>query len=170
MQTSPCWVFRLPIPYCLTTHNPDRVHGGCRQNVNKANSVCRQKIFVPSNFGYFSCYWARLDECLKKGGRSMVQNSQPSLSKIWHPQQGSWRTDTCREYVQQRLQTKYNCFIGKLNLYLVCFSITWVMAEKGKGYKWLVWQNEYLKRKNMFSNTGWIAHALQHLTPITGHM
>ena len=69
MQTSPCCMFRLPIPYCLTTHNPDRVHGGCRQNVNKANSVYRQKIFVPSNFGYyFSCYWARLDGCLKREG------------------------------------------------------------------------------------------------------
>ena len=40
-----------------------------------------------------------------------VQKSHPALSKMWHPQQGSWRTATCREYVQQRLHTKYNCFM-----------------------------------------------------------
>ena len=48
-----------------------------------------------------------------------VQNSHPLLSNKWQPQQGSWRTDTCREYVQQRLQTKYNWLIGKLKVYLV---------------------------------------------------
>ena len=37
-----------------------------------------------------------------------VQKSQAVLSKIWHPQQGSWRTATCREYVQHFLQMKYN--------------------------------------------------------------
>ena len=37
-----------------------------------------------------------------------VQNSHPTLSKRWHPQQGSWRTDTWREYVQHLLHTKYN--------------------------------------------------------------
>ena len=40
-----------------------------------------------------------------------VQKSHPALSKIWHPQQGSWRTATCREYVQHLLHTKYNCLI-----------------------------------------------------------
>ena len=64
-----------------------------------------------------------------------VQNSHPALSKMWQPQQGSWRTDTCREYVQQLLQTKYNCAPGLFLQYLVCLSITWVVAEKGKGCK-----------------------------------
>ena len=37
--------------------------------------------------------------------------------------------------------------------------------------KWLVGQNENLKKKkNMFLRTGWIPHALQHLAPITGHV
>ena len=153
MQTSPCRVFRIPIS--LIGHNPDKVHGGWLRNVNKANNVCRQKIIVPSDFGRsFSCNWLSHGWCLKRK-RENDQNSHPTLSKIWQPQQGSWRTDTCREYVQQLLQTKYNCPPGLLLLYLVWLSISWVTAEKGKGYKWLVWQNEYLKtKKNVFQKRG----------------
>ena len=110
MQTSPCRVFRIPIS--LIGHNPDKVHGGWLRNVNKANNVCRQKIIVPSDFGRsFSCNWLSHGWCLKRK-RENDQNSHPTLSKIWQPQQGSWRTDTCREYVQQLLQTKYNCPLG----------------------------------------------------------
>ena len=106
--------------------------------------------------------WKKLRMNIQQGWRHHadlplpgVQNSHPTLSKMWQPQQGSWRTDTCREYVQHLLQTKYNCPPGLLLIYLVWLSITWVVAEKGKGYKWLVWQNEYLKtKKKMFFKNG----------------
>ena len=36
-----------------------------------------------------------------------VQNSHPTLSIMAQPRQGSWRVDTWRKYIQQRLQTIY---------------------------------------------------------------
>ena len=66
MQTSPYRVFKLPIPHYLIWRIPDRVHGGCKRNVNKANSLCRQKIIVLSDFVHSCCDGGSLDECLKK--------------------------------------------------------------------------------------------------------
>ena len=49
------------------------------------------------------------------------------------------------------------------------FSITWVVAEKGKGEKSLVPRDENLKKqkKKCFLRAGWVSQILQHLTPIT---
>ena len=81
-----------------------------------------------------------------------VQNSQSMLSIIAQPRQGSWRLVTCRKYIQQRLHTKYNCPV-RFWRDLECWSITWAMAEKGKGDKWLVGQNENLKKIKKIKKT-----------------
>ena len=99
-----------------------------------------------------------------------VQNSHPMLSIMAQPRQGSWRVDTWRKQIQQCLQTKYNCPVRFCTFLLVWLSITWVVAEKGKGDKSHVWQNENLNRKKAFSRTGWISHVLHYLTPITWRM
>ena len=68
MQTSPCRVFKIPIPCCLIWRSPDRVHGGWIRLVKKANNVYRQKIIVPSDF--VCCSWCESLSpgwCLKKG-------------------------------------------------------------------------------------------------------
>ena len=80
MQTSPCWVFRLFIPFCLIGCNPDKVHGGWLRNVNKANIVYRQKIFVPSDFGCcFSYEWLTTDWCLKMKKGKTIRIPTPRL-------------------------------------------------------------------------------------------
>ena len=82
-----------------------------------------------------------------------VHNSQPILSKNSHPLQGSQRVDTWRKWIQQFLQTKYNWPVWFLLLNTL-FSITWVVAEKGKGDKSLVPRNENLKKKKCFFKSG----------------
>ena len=73
MQTSPCRVFRIPIPCFLIWYSPDRVHGGWIRDVNKANSVCRQNIIFPSDFvRYSSCDWSS-PGCWLKKGRTMTK-------------------------------------------------------------------------------------------------
>ena len=87
-----------------------------------------------------------------------VHNSQPVLSKNSHPLQGSQRVDTWRKWIQQFLQTKYNWPVRFL-LVNTLFSITWVVAEKGKGDKSLVPRNENLKKK-VFLRAGWVSQIL----------
>ena len=92
MQTSPCCMFRIPIPCFLRWHNPDRVHGGWLRYVNKANSVCRQKIIVPSDFVCYSwCDWSAPDWCLKKGNQ---------WQKNWTSSRGgaTMQTSPCRAF------------------------------------------------------------------------
>ena len=57
--------------------------------------------------------------------------------------------DTWRKWIQQFLHTKYN-FPVRFLLVNTLFSITWVVAEKGKGDKSLVPRNENLKKKKCF--------------------
>ena len=80
-----------------------------------------------------------------------VHNSQPIFSKNSHPLQGSQRVDTGRKWIQQFLHTKYNWPVRFL-LVNTLFSITWVVAEKGKGDKSLVPRNENLKKKSFFKS------------------
>ena len=69
MRTSPCWVFRIPIPCFLRWHIPDRVHGGWLRYVNKANNVGKWNIIVLSYFLYYYPWCESLSPgwCLKKG-------------------------------------------------------------------------------------------------------
>ena len=83
MQTSPCRVFRIPIPCFLIWHSPDRVHGGWIRIVNKANSVCRQNIIFPSDFAhYFSYEWSTPGWWLKKKGRTMTKNENSEFPPV----------------------------------------------------------------------------------------
>ena len=88
-----------------------------------------------------------------------VHNSQPILSKNSHPLQGSQRVDTWRTWIQQVLQSKYNWPVRFL-LVNTLFSITWVVAEKGKGDKPLVPRNANLKKKKCCLRAGWVSQIL----------
>ena len=103
-------------------------------------------------------YWIKKKKIIERGWRHHldpppphplpgVHNSQPILSKNSHPLQGSRRVDTWRKWIQQFLHTKYNWPVRFL-LVNTLFSITWVVAEKGKGDKSLVPRNENLKKKS----------------------
>ena len=102
-------------------------------------------------------YWMKKKINIQQGWRHHadlplpgIQNSHPVFSIMAQPWQGSQRVDTWRKLIQHFLHAKYN-FPVRFRLGLVYLSITWVVAEKGKGDKWLVWQNENLKNnKNMF--------------------
>ena len=88
-----------------------------------------------------------------------VHNSQSILSKNSHPLQDSQRVDTLRTWIQQFLQTKNNWPVWFL-LVNTLFSITWVVAEKGKGDKSLVPRNENLKKKKCCLAAGWVPQIL----------
>ena len=58
MQTSPCWVFRIPILRFLKYGNPNRVHGEQPRAVNMSNNGCTQNIIVSSDScGYIWYDW-----------------------------------------------------------------------------------------------------------------
>ena len=68
MQTSPCWVFRIPIPCFLRWYIPDRVHGAWIHYVNKADIVGKQNIIVLTHFVHYPwCESLSPGWCLKKG-------------------------------------------------------------------------------------------------------
>ena len=81
MQTSPCRVFRIPIPRFLRYGNPNRVHGGRPRAVNTSNIDCTQSITVSSdNCGYIWYDWWLSGKWLKKGREI---NSSYDKTSIW---------------------------------------------------------------------------------------
>ena len=81
MQTSPCRVFRIPIPRFLRYGNPNRVHGGRPRAVNASNIDCTQSITVSSdNCGYIWYDWWLSGKWLKKGREI---NSSYDKTSIW---------------------------------------------------------------------------------------
>jgi len=101
----------------------------------------------PVRVGPANTLWLKTWRVSEK--RDGSHNSQPILSKKAQPLQGSSRVDTCLMWIQQLLQTKYN-FPVRLLHRITWASITWAMAEKGKGDKLLVPRNENLKNKMVF--------------------
>ena len=191
MQTSPCRVFRIPIPYYLIWRSPDRVHGGWIHLVKKANNVYRQKIIVPSDF--VRCSWCcslSPGWCLKKGkgdqwkwtvsrGGATMQTSPCRVFKIPilyflkcdipNRVHGGCSHDVntsnivCTQSITASSDKRGNIWCGSL------LSGQWL--KKGREINSSYDKTSIWNENNRFIlNTGWIAHPLQHLTPITGHM
>ena len=133
MQTSPCWVFRLPIPCCLIGYNPDKVHGGWLRNVNKANNVCRQKIIVPSDFGRcFSYEWLTTDWCLKNKKRKTIRIPIPRFLRCGNPNRvhgGRTRAvNTSNNHCTRNIIVPLGC-----SSYIWCDSgLSWWWLKKGR--------------------------------------
>ena len=81
MQTSPCRVFRIPIPRFLKYGIPNKVHGGCSHAVNTSNIDCTQSITGSSdNCGHIWYDWWLSGKWLKKGREI---NSSYNETSIW---------------------------------------------------------------------------------------